>query len=91
MEANDTEGGWRKDEQYTKEINTSRTNATVVTTYPSNKAMAQIGPVGWAGWKTWREMGGSTVGSVAAVVVVQSQKDHLSRTSLSAPSEASYG
>ena len=31
------------------------------------------------------------MGSVAAVVVVQSQKGHLSRTSLSAPSEVSYG
>lgn len=91
MEANDTEGGWRKGEQYTKGINTPRTNATVITTYPSNKAMAQIELVGWAGWKTWRGMVESAVGSVAAVVVDQSQKDHLSRTSLSAPSEVNCG
>jgi len=36
-------------------------------------------------------MEGSTVGSVAVVVEVQSQKGRLSRTSLSAPSEVNYG
>jgi hypothetical protein len=32
-------------EQYTKEINTSGANANVVTIYPSNTAVAPIGPV----------------------------------------------
>ena len=87
-EANDTEGGWRKGEQYTKEINTSRVNATIITIYPSNTA--QIGPVGWVGWMTWKGTGGSIAGSVAAAAGVQSQRGHLSK-GLSAPSEVNCG
>jgi len=47
--ANDTEADWTKDEQYTKEINTTSASANAVTIYPSNKAKPPIGPVGWVG------------------------------------------
>ena len=48
-EANDTEVDWGRDEQYTKEINTPRKNANVVTIYPSSMAVGQAEPVGWEG------------------------------------------
>jgi len=71
-EANDTKFGSRKSEQYTKEINTSRGSASVITIYLSSMGVPPIEPVRGVGSKTWKGTGESIGGSVA----VQSQKAH---------------